>query len=287
MSAALFRRICDHLPPVGRLILQGVGEPTLNPEYPKLVAMAARSGLCSIISANTHALARDATYYRRLVDLGMNELFVSVDSLTQPVADRTRTGTRVDLLRRRLEAFAALNLPVWIMVVASRFNVDDLPTTLDALDDIGAFPVYIQEYLDLGRPEGCLTGADRRAIALLLREAPERWRHTTLLPTQSIADGWQAPAICPDPWSAPGITVDGYLTPCCMMWDPTVLGDLHIGAVPLADAYESPRYHAFLDHYRHTAPAFCRGCPKNARDVSSALVLSMRHPVVGDVRQAS
>lgn len=286
MSAALFERICDHLPPLERLTLHGIGEPTLNPDYPAIVQTAARSGRFTVIGANTHAMTRSPEYYQRLVDLGMNELYVSVDSLTQEVADRTRAGTRVDQLRDRLESFARMGLAVRITVVASRFNLHDLPATLDALDAIGPCPVFIQEFVDLGRPEGCLTVDDRNVLAAILRAGEARWGRLSLHGTLSLSDGWQAPPICADPWTGFGVTVDGFLTPCCMMWNPAELGFLNLAECSLEAALRSPQYLAFLGKYLAEAPSFCDGCQKNARPVATPFVPLLRHPVAHDLRQA-
>lgn len=278
MSADLFARVCDHLPPLERLTLHGIGEPTLNPDYPAIVAMAAATGRFQVIGANSHALARDADYYRRLVETGLNELYVSVDSLTQAVADRTRTGTRVPLLRRRLEAFAEMGLPVFITLVASRFNLHDVAATLDALNDIGPFPVSVQEFVDLGVPEGCLTAGDRRALSDVLDHAASRCTRLSISRTLSLAKTWEAPAICADPWSGFGVTVDGYLTPCCLMWDPAPLGHLNLGVLSVEAALASPAYRAFLAAYLVAAPSFCDGCQKNTRPVSAKCLPLSRHP---------
>lgn len=278
MSGELFARICDHLPPLERLTLHGIGEPTLNPDYPSIVAMAAATGRFQVIGANSHAMAREPAYYRRLIDLGLNELYVSVDSLTQEVADRTRTGTRVHLLRRRLEAFVAMGLPVFITLVASRFNLHDISTTLDTLNRIGAFPVSVQEFVDLGLPEGCLAAGDRQALGALLDEGDSRWPRLSISRTLSLAAAWEAPSICSDPWSGFGVTVDGYLAPCCLMWDPAALGYLNLATLSLESALESPAYRSFLSAYLSAAPSFCDGCQKNTRAIETRFVQLMRHP---------
>jgi len=278
MSADLFARICDHLPPLERLTLHGIGEPTLNPDYPSIVAMAASTGRFKVIGANSHAMARTPDYYRRLIDLGLNELYVSVDSLTQEVADRTRTGTRVNLLRRRLESFAAMRLPVFITLVASRFNLHDISNTLETLNRIGAFPVSVQEFVDLGRPDGCLLAGDRQVLGAMLDTGESRWPHLSISRTLSLATNWAAPSICSDPWSGFGVTVDGYLTPCCLMWDPAALGYLNLGTLSLEAALESPAYRSFLSTYLSAAPSFCDGCQKNTREVETKFIQLMRHP---------
>jgi MoaA/NifB/PqqE/SkfB family radical SAM enzyme len=286
MSADLFARICDHLPPLTRLTLHGIGEPTLNPEYPQIVTLAGQSGKFKTICANSHALSRDARYYQGLFDAGLTELYVSVDSLTQEVASRVRTGTRVDLLQRRLAEFAALKLPVSVTLVASRFNLSDIAETLTTLNTIGAFTVCIQEYVDLGRPEGCLTRSDRAALGSLMDEHRARWSNLQLKGTLSIGKTWTPDAICSDPWLGMGITVDGYLTPCCMMWDPATLGYLNLGTRSLADALQSAEYRSFADRFMIAAPDFCDGCQKNSRPVAQPLIHLLRHPAERELAQA-
>jgi MoaA/NifB/PqqE/SkfB family radical SAM enzyme len=278
MAASLFARICGHLPRLARLVLHGIGEPTLNPEYRTIVEMAARSGRFDVIWANTHALSRTIDYYRALVDAGLSHLAVSVDSLTQQVADRTRTGTDVARLRARLHQLASLPIPVSLTMVASRFNIDDMPATFDALNAIGPFEVQLQPFFDLGRADGCLTRDDiARVRGLVADESPARWPNLTIGPVLSLS-GTEPPALCDAPWSGPAVTVDGYLTPCCVMWDPSVLGFIDVAAVSVEDALSLPAFSSFLAAYLRRAPGFCGACQINRRPVHDTFVALQRHP---------
>jgi MoaA/NifB/PqqE/SkfB family radical SAM enzyme len=277
MSAALFARIAPNLPHLDCLVLHGIGEPTLNPEYPQIVALAAATGQFRKIMANSHALSRSTGYYHQLAAAGLTHLAISVDSLTQPVADRTRTGTDVERLRRRLTALAELPIPVSITMVASRFNIDDIATTLDALDTIGRFSVQVQPFFDLGRPDGCLTPRDVARLRRELGAAAERWPNLTVNAVLALSEV-APPALCNAPWTGPAVTVDGYLTPCCVMWDPATLGHINIAEVSVETAFALPAFKAFLSGYLRRAPGFCGGCQNNARPVAESFVPLMRHP---------
>jgi MoaA/NifB/PqqE/SkfB family radical SAM enzyme len=282
MAASLFGRICRHLPAIDRVTLHGIGEPTLNPEFPAIVEIAARSGRFGGICVNTHAQSRTADYYRDLVARGISELYVSVDSLTQSVADCTRTGTRVDVLRRQLERFVSMDLPVFITTVASRFNVDDLPATFDALNGLGRFTVNVQPFFDLGRPDGCLSPDDCARIRYLFTQQPDRWPQLVINSALSLSDRTPG-SFCPDPWCSVGVTVDGYLTPCCLMWDPAILGHLDLADVALEDALGGTAYRDFLADFVRTPPPFCQGCLKSPRPVARAAGRVDRHPVMREV----
>lgn len=275
MSADLFRRICPNLPDLQRLNLNGIGEPTLNPDYLDIVSIAGRSGRFDSIFVTTHGLARTAFYFRQLAEAGMTNLSISVDSLTQSVADATRTGTDVARLRRRLEELSTLPIAIAITTVASRFNKDDLSKTFDALNVIGGFAVNVQPYLDLGRPEGCLTPAERAEVRDLVMSG--RWPKLRMGINSPIVAS-DAFTVCNSPWASPAVTVDGYLTPCCVMWDPATLGYLSIAEMTVAEAFERSSYQAFLRNYMQCAPAFCAACSNNVRPVAEQFVALMRHP---------
>lgn len=278
MSAALFARVCGNLPTLDRLTLHGIGEPTLNPEYLRIVDIAARTGRFKVLWANTNALVRSADYYVRLVDAGLTHLAVSVDSLAQPVADRTRPGTDVQRLRRRLGELAALPIPVSITMVVSRFNLDDVPSTLDALNQIGTFTVRLQPFFDFGRSEGCLTPDDvSRVQGFASGEATQRWENLAIEPVLALS-GAPRQALCDAPWRGPAVSVDGFLTPCCVMWDPAVLGFIDLRHVDVESAFAHPSVGLFLDAYLREAPGFCATCHMNTRPVSGEFSPLQRHP---------
>ncbi|MES1255086.1 MAG: radical SAM protein [Acidobacteriota bacterium] len=287
MSAALFARICPNLPRLRLVMLHGIGEPTLNPEYPRIVECAARSGRFDVVSANTHALSRSIAYYRGLVDAGMSHLAISVDSLTQEIADRTRTGTDVRRLRAQLEGIAALPVAVTITVVASRINRTDIVQTLDTLDGLGRFLVHVQPFLDLGHPEGCLTPDDTRALHHLVTQgADTRWANLTIQ-SSLVFGGASEGTLCDAPWASPAVTVDGFLTPCCVMWDPATLGFVNVAEMSVEAAFARPSVQAFLEAYVQRAPGFCRACHMNSRPVQDAFVPLLRHPSRREIPVAS
>ena len=75
-----------------------------------------------------------------------------------------------------------------------------------------------------------------------------------------------------------GVTVDGYLTPCCMMWDPAPLGHLNLGERSIDDAFQSRSTRRSSTSYLAAAPGFCSGCQKNTRQVTARFIPLMRHP---------
>ena len=150
MPADLFARVLDHLPICRVLILNGTGEPMLNPDISAIVRMARDSGKFQGLTFNSNGLARDIPAFVEVAKAGLSFLSVSVDSLTQAVADKVRGGTRVDKLAKRVrELAAALPIPLTITTVVCRENLLDVGETLAQLNGLGRFTVFLTGWSDV------------------------------------------------------------------------------------------------------------------------------------------
>ncbi|MGE0415832.1 MAG: radical SAM protein [Acetobacteraceae bacterium] len=263
MPMARLQAILHHAPPADTVILQGIGEPTLHPALPDMIDLVRHSGKFGVVSFNTNALARDLTYYETLRARGLSHLSVSVDSLDPATADVLRAGTDCDRLRQVIPALARLfQGAVTLSVVLSRRNLPALGTLLRQLYDLGARVVEVQPLVSYGPAADLLAlgpddmRAGREAIAAIRRQLP----NLTVLP---------APALTPDgsrcrrPFRAGYVTVDGYLTPCCLTNDPNLFGRVSLAEMPFAEVWESAGVRRFMDAYFDAEPAICQGCAFN------------------------
>lgn len=263
MSIDLFRRIVDNLPQVGLVTLHGIGEPTLNPDLPEMVSYAHQSGKFGRIRTCTNGITRDAAYIRDLKARGLDALAVSVDSLDPAIAEKCRSGTKVEKLRRNLGDYAQVGLPMYISTVVSRHNAEDIPNLLTDLNGLGSFVVRLQPLWDYGNPDGCLTPAEEAA----LRETYAKPRPDFSNLTLEVSLSHHHASVCIDPWTSPSINVDGFFEPCCERRDPDDFGRLNLGEMTYVDAWRSATFQTILKRYATTAPSFCDGCPKNLRPV--------------------
>ncbi|HVU42890.1 MAG TPA: radical SAM protein [Xanthobacteraceae bacterium] len=283
MTAAQFRRIIDNAPAADAICVQGIGEPTLNPDFPEIVRLARASGKYESIFFSTHGLARDAGYFERLVSAGVTSFRVSVDSLDPDNAQRLRAGTDVDKLRRRLVEFAALKLPFGISITVSKHNLTELPDLLGDLNAIGRdhrFVVGMHNFIyneyeeNVGAPNYAswvLDLADTRRIASEI----DGWRAQFPNLALEYADYYDGAVnaeigICDAPRTMAWIGVDGLWGICCFYPDPKVLGSISIEDNSFNDAWRSAGAQAVLQNYAVTSPAFCDHCPKNCGRQSTA-----------------
>lgn len=263
MPAARLDAVLANAPPAATLILQGIGEPTLHPGLADLIAAARRCRKFDLISFNTNALARDADYYAHLRRHGLNHVSISVDSLIQATADRLRAGT--DCTRLRANAAALLRVfegSVTFSIVLSRGNAAELPSLLATLHGLGARVIEVQPLVSYATATDDLTldPAALRASLATIEAARATLPGLTVLPAPAFApDGSR----CRRPFHAAYVTVDGFLTPCCLTNDPDLLGRTSLAELPWEQAWDSAGVRGFLSRYFDREPAICQGCAFN------------------------
>ena len=272
LSLDNFRTLIENSPPAGILVLQGVGEPSLNPELLDMTRFARNSGRFKHITLNTNAVTRTENYFRALREAGLDYVCVSVDSFNPDVAERCRSGTQVPKLKRMLRAIYRDYGVIVISIVASKLNWFDLPSTLEELNAMGEdlhpgkrFTVEIQPVINYkdettNQPR---TMFDRRELEMLrgmLKSIePALPRLVLALNTATIEE--PAPGQrCGRPFYSPFITVDGYMTPCCTSFDPMTYQHTNIMFTAMTEAWSTDEVGGWLRHYLDDGDEICRGC---------------------------
>lgn len=261
----VFRNVVANMPPTKLLVMHGIGEPLLHPQYLELVTIAAGSGKFGSLHCNTNALAKPISLYRELQAAGLTNFNVSVDSLNPVFAERTRAGTDTTKLTARLAAFQRDGLRFGITMVASKKNLLDIPSTLQLLSEVVECNVFIQCYIDHDDGNEGLTVEDADLLEQWLAELRPRLPGLKIYFASKYAEKRAATPMCMAPWFDPGVTVEGYLTPCCVEWDPAVLGYQNLGQKNLPEIWRTPQFQKFLAAYKEQSPAFCRNCSEDVR----------------------
>lgn len=255
-------RILAGLPPTHAVTLHGIGEPTLHPRFVELVAMARASGRFRHMKVTTNGLARSASYYADAIRAGLDEIWISVDSLDPETAERMRSGTPVAKLRERVGECVAAGVPVRVSTVVSAVNHLELPRTLAELRALGVQAVQMQEFQDFGDPYGLMTPEMRAAFLEGVRAAaPKLAGMKVALPNFARP----AESICMAPWLRPAISVQGYLTPCCTTFDPAHFGYVDLAETPFEEAWRRPGVHAWIERHLREGNDVCTGCALDPR----------------------
>ncbi|OAN55999.1 hypothetical protein A6A04_10595 [Paramagnetospirillum marisnigri] len=286
-----FATILDHLPPAGILVLHGIGEPTLHPQLPSMIATIREMTKFDSVRFTTNALNGDQDYWKRLAAEGLDSVTISVDSLDPVVVQRCRSGTNVDTLYANIGMISRI-FPISVTMVASSNNVDDIPSTIEKLSRIGEIRVLIlpaqNQRSDRSAPHSAgLSLEQQESLASYVESANRTYPSLDITYTPASFFGL-AGGRCTMPFLAPTVTVDGYITPCCGMHETHHYQNSSLVDRSFSDNWSAGPISTWLESYLDGAPEQCDNCMFNPGGAAHQRVIG--HSTASDptplVRQA-
>lgn len=273
MSTEEFERLIMNSPPADTLVLQGVGEPSLNPQIIEMTRFARQSGRFRYITLNTNAVTRSREFFQELRDAGLSYVCVSVDSLETEVANKCREGTKVDKLVQRIRELYADFGSVVVSMVVSKLNYFDLPRTLETLNRLGEeinprdrFTVEMVPVIDYkpassNLPRNTLSHDEIYRLRKIIEQLSPLLPRLILSLNAGILTRIKEGALCARPFFSPFITVSGFMTPCCTVFDPGIYQYTNLHNMTMAEAWVSDPVQKWLTDYREQrGNTICDGC---------------------------
>lgn len=138
MDAALFESLLDLLPNTFKVVLVGLGEPTLHPGLVDFVALAAQRG--HRVGLVTNAMSLEKSLSRRLVSAGLGGLTVSLDSAEADLAAQARPGSDIGVIIANIKDFVQVaggKFPTAVFTAVSAQTVHRLPSLAATVADLG------------------------------------------------------------------------------------------------------------------------------------------------------
>ena len=187
LSPALFAALEPAFPHLEALVLNGIGEPLLNPRLDEYIRRAKRlMAAGSWIGFQTNGLLLTNLRALSLVEAGLDRICISVDAASPEMFRRVREGGELTAIEK---AFAALNeakercnrpeVQIGIEFVAMRSNLGELPAALRWSAEQGAsfaIVTHVLPYDEQHAAEAAFDTCTDSAIALFdtLRKEVER-----------------------------------------------------------------------------------------------------------------
>lgn len=277
------RELLTQLPSVRRVVLHGIGEPTLNAHLPEIVEVVKERGAYALF--NTNALLLRGRLLERLVRSGLDEVRVSVDAATPETYNLVRGSDLFSRVIANVKAFTLLRtrmgshtprISLWMTGMKS--NVRELPDLVRIAAESGINEVYIQRlvFSDRNRARqaealyGQVEEPEREGLARAQALAAEMG--ITLRGSSEALPAEEAPGLAERPWSACRrprslmyITANGNVLPCCIApftdapYASIVQGNAN--RVGLEEIWNGERYRDWRALMNSDEPpAACRGC---------------------------
>lgn len=134
-----------------KVILTGWGEPTINPNILDMLMYAKSRNLYTVLNTNGITLAN---FVDELIDIGIDELYVSIDSIDVDLYEKIRSPGDISVVTRNIRRIVELrNLRraskpiIKAIFTINKLNIDQLIKILHYSVDLGIQEIYINLYI--------------------------------------------------------------------------------------------------------------------------------------------
>jgi sulfatase maturation enzyme AslB (radical SAM superfamily) len=152
MKFETVEKMADFWPTVTKCYLMGLGEPTLNPDFLRIVEYLKSFGIA--LSFNTNGMLVDEAMARRFVAAGVDNITFSIDGATAETYNFIRVGSDFDTVVANIRRLAALKreagarLPNIVLAnVVMSDNIREAEALVEFGADVGASQVHFEALL--------------------------------------------------------------------------------------------------------------------------------------------
>ena len=123
------------------------GEPTMYPEFEKLVTKSKHLGIDTLIATNAYDIESHLEVIKKNVDI----VFVSIDGIKSTHNQFRGSLDAHDKSLSNIKKMIALGIPVRISTVVSRYNINDLESIIKEIRNLGVFQIHFTVLVNIGR----------------------------------------------------------------------------------------------------------------------------------------
>lgn len=271
MSLAEFAAIIDQLPYIQFALLNGVGEPLLNPDLIAMIEYANGKGIKTGFFTNATKMTPEIS--RQLINAeGLININASMDAGRPETFESIRIGASFAKICSHLQTFMELkrqkgkalpHLAVWMVTTPE--VVEEIPLLIRVLEKIGVTHLNIKNVLESEETEG--TRLPSEDVRLLEGCKEIATRHNVVLSySKAPAGNCNRPdtRTCVDPWRIVYVNVEGWINPCCYSFSDKSTYFGNILEERLEKIWNLGTYKKFRTELKEKMPAVCIKCPKHS-----------------------
>ncbi len=273
LSLKHLQAMVENLPKLQRVDLTGIGEALMNRAFYDAVAWLKGRGLYVTLNDNfTLMTERSAT---RLIELGVDQIFLSLDGATKATYEHIRVGANFDKVIANAQRLLGLKRDlrrkrpeVKINTVVTSTNYHEIADIVTLAHDLGIGMTQFVNVMTFDTTADLDTAAVQAEVRAAFDRALARGRELGVLVKIELFDKRPAQQ-CDFPWTRNFVTYDGFVHPCCFT---TQTGDRqaqnrrsfgNLVQTPFEAIWRSEVYTGFRAKLRDgVLPNACEHCPK-------------------------
>jgi len=278
MKFEFFKAVVDQFPSLKKIKLQGMGEPLLNKDLPRMIQYAASRKIGTHVLTNGTVLAGDLG--DELLRSGLSDLTFSIDGATKETYESVRRGADYDRVFGNIRKVCDLKkqnnyktrINVVCLVSGPKVLVE-VPSLIRICADMGVDKVHVKGRLKEwsgSKSDGnfsfksvCVD--DMKGFEDIMSEAKKLADQYGIKFSTGNSETamYSAANPCMWPWASLYISTEGKVVPCCTIGIPETwtLGDLKVDTA--RDIWNNGKYSGLRRSIRkHMIPEKCRGCYK-------------------------
>jgi radical SAM protein with 4Fe4S-binding SPASM domain len=263
----------DHLPKLKRIDLTGIGESLMNREFFQIVEFLKARGLYVTLNDNFTLMTEKAA--RQIVELQVDQIFLSLDGATKQTYEQIRIGANFDKVISNTRSLIQIKRDmkkkcpeVKVNTVVCLTNHHELPRIIELAHDMGIGMVQFVNVITFANTMDLDTERAKRDVQQSFNEALQRARELGVRVKIELFDKLPVQG-CDFPWRRNFVTYDGYVHPCCYT---TQTGDRkaqnrrsfgNLLEHPFQNIWNRQVYSVFRRKMQEgILPSACEHCPK-------------------------
>lgn len=226
MTFEQFKRVVDQFPGLKWVGMTGIGSGFLNPDYMKMLRFLKEERRC-FVEFFDHFFLLGEEISRDLVQMGINKIWVSLESASRDSYNSIRVGSDFDRVLENLRAMMRVKremkspIPeLWFHFIINRHNIGEMEDYVDLVAELAqqekglsAPIIYWTRLLAFDEVEDLVAVPSRdRMVAI-----EKKCRAKGIFPILNENVACDKPMSLCTKWNEPFVLVTGHLQPCCAL----------------------------------------------------------------------
>lgn len=273
LSLDEFKKIINQLTALSEVNLTGYGEPLLNDNIFEMIKYAKKQDKYVYFSTNCTLLDKNKT--RQILESGLDAIIFSIDSAIPNEYNKIRLGANYDIsignvkyfMEQRNNLQSAIKVEIYSVVLFSKLN--DVPWLIDLANNLGIEKIKLRGLVDhrgenMYYDKEALYHPDNRRYSeqelIKLKNYAEEISVILSYPPLSPVAEYQ----CRMPFLRPFISVEGFVTPCCVQgMNPRNVNFGNIHEESFKSIWNNEKIKKFRSELlSKTPPNMCKFCPR-------------------------